>query len=68
MAVSVQALRGARDGQRSFAVVDSDALPLGSVEAFLRHLAALGYSPNTVKAYAHDLADVFTWLRLTHRD
>ncbi len=50
MAVSVQALRGVHDGQRSFTVVDSDALPIGSVETFLRHLAALGYSPNTVKA------------------
>lgn len=36
IAVSVQALRGAHDGQRSFTVVDSDALPIGSVEAFLR--------------------------------
>lgn len=68
MAVSVQALRGLHDGQRSFTVVDSDALPIGSVETFLRHLAALGYSPNTVKAYAHDLADLFTWLRFRRRD
>lgn len=58
IAVSVQALRGVHDGQRSFTVVDSDALPIGSVEAFLRHLTALGYSPNTVRAYAHDLADL----------
>lgn len=68
MAVSVQALRGVHDGQRSFTVVDSDALPIGSVETFLRHLGALGYSPNTVKAYAHDLADLFTWLRFRQRE
>lgn len=68
MTVSVQALRGVHDGQRSFTVVDSDALPIGSAETFLRHLAALGYSPNTVKAYAHDLADLFTWLGFRRRD
>lgn len=68
MAVSVQALRGVHDGQRSFTVVGVDALPISSVETFLRHLAALGYSPNTVKAYAHDLADLFTWLRFRRRD
>ncbi len=67
MSVSVQALRSAHDGQRSLTVIDSDALPIPPVEAFLRHLVALGYSPNTVKAYAH-LADLFTWLRLTQRD
>jgi len=66
--VSVQALRGVHDGQRSFTVVDVDALPISSVETFLRHLTALGYSPNTVKAYAHDLADLFTWLRFRRRD
>ena len=68
MAVSVQALRGVHDGQRSFTVVDSDALPISSVETFLRHLEALGYSPNTVKAYAHDLADLFNWVRFRRRD
>ena len=66
--VSVQALRGVHDGQRSFTVVDFDALPISSVETFLRHLGALGYSPNTVKAYAHDLADLFAWLRYRQRD
>ena len=46
------------DGQRSFTVMGSDALPVGSVERFIDHPVALGYSPNTVKAYAHDLADL----------
>ncbi len=67
MPVSVQALRGVHDGQRSFTVVDSDALPIRAVEAFLRHLVALGYSTNTVKAYAHDLADLFTWVEVMRR-
>ena len=68
MAVSVQPLQGVHDGRRSFTVVDSDALPIECVESFLRHLAALSYSPNTVKAYAHDLADLFTWVRFRRRD
>lgn len=68
MSVSIQALTGPNDGQRSYTVIDSDALPITSAKAFLRHLGALGYSPNTVKAYAHDLADLFTWVRLTRQD
>ncbi|WP_235508220.1 tyrosine-type recombinase/integrase [Agromyces sp. Soil535] len=31
-------------------------------ESFLAHLDHLNYSPNTVKAYAHDLQDLFAWL------
>ena len=68
MAASVQALQGVHDRRRSFTVVDADALPISSVETFLRHLVALGYSPNTVKAYAYDLADLFTRLRFRRRD
>lgn len=68
MTVAVQALRGVHDGQRSYTVVGSDALPIDPVEGFLRHLVALGYSPNTVKAYAHDLADLFTWVRYGRHD
>lgn len=56
--VAVQALRGAHDGLQSFTVVGPDALPIGAVEEFLRYSVGLGYSPNTVKAYAHDLADL----------
>lgn len=66
--VAVQALRGVHDGLRSFTVLGPDALPLTAVEDFLRYSVALGYSPNTVKAYAHDLADLFTWVEVTDRD
>jgi site-specific recombinase XerD len=33
-----------------------------SVEVFLSHLTAVGRSPNTVAAYAHDLRDFVEWL------
>ncbi len=59
---TVQPLTGPHDGGRSFTVVDAHGLPVQEAEAFLRHLASLSYSPNTVKAYAHDLADFFTWV------
>ncbi len=57
----VQPLLGAHDGVRSYTVIDAGGLPIEPAEVFLRHLTVLGYSPNTVKAYAHDLADFFTW-------
>src|ERR1700758_5135500 len=34
------------------------------IERFLAHLTAVERSPNTVKAYAHDLRDFFEYLRL----
>lgn len=57
----VQPMVGVHDGVRSFTVVDAHGMPVEAAEAFLRHLASLSYSPNTLKAYAHDLADFFTW-------
>lgn len=38
------------------------------VERFLAHLTAIERSPNTVKAYAHDLRDFFAYLRLRDLD
>ena len=35
---------------------------LEPVESFLAHLSAVELSPNTVRAYAHDLKDFFTFL------
>ncbi len=59
--VTVQPLTSVTFGHRSFTVVDGLGLPVQPAEAFLQHLESLNYSPNTVKAYAHDLADFFTW-------
>jgi site-specific recombinase XerD len=43
----------------SWTVVGSDAGAIEPVEAFLAHLHAVERSPNTVRAYAHDLRDWF---------
>jgi integrase/recombinase XerD len=58
----VQPLTSGASGLRSFTVVDTEGLPVRPAEAFLRHLESLNYSPNTVRAYAHDLADFFRWV------
>ena len=47
---------------RSWTLVDRDAAVVEPVEAFLAHLHAVERSPNTVKAYAHDLRDWFEFL------
>lgn len=46
----------------SWTVLGPDWLPIGPVEEFLAHLADQRRSPNTVKAYAHDLKDFFEYL------
>jgi integrase/recombinase XerD len=46
----------------SWTLVDRDAAVVEPVEAFLSHLHAVERSPNTVKAYAHDLRDWFEFL------
>ncbi|WP_433208672.1 site-specific integrase [Nocardia sp. CA-107356] len=43
----------------SWTVVDGDAVVVEPVESFLAHLHAVERSPNTVRAYAHDLRDWF---------
>jgi site-specific recombinase XerD len=48
--------------RRSWTVVSADAAALEPVEGFLAHLHAVERSPNTVKAYAHDLRDWFEFL------
>ena len=47
---------------QSWTVLDRDWSVLEPVEAFLAHLQAVECSPNTVKAYAHDLRDWFEFL------
>ena len=50
-------------GLESWTVLGQDQVPLEPVERFLSYLASVERSPNTVKAYAHDLKDWFTFLR-----
>lgn len=46
----------------SWTLLGDDLRPVGPVESFLAYLAAIERSPNTVKAYAHDLKDWWVYL------
>src|SRR6476659_1439132 len=46
----------------SWTVLGEGQVPVAPVERFLAFLAAIERSPNTIKAYAHDLKDWFTFL------
>lgn len=45
-----------------------DGVVVEPVERFLAHLCAIERSPNTVKAYAHDLRDFFSYLAVRDLD
>ena len=49
-------------GFESWTVLGEDLIPVESVERFLSYLASIEKSPNTIKAYAHDLKDWLTYL------
>jgi integrase/recombinase XerD len=49
-------------GAESWTVVGLDRVPVGPVESYLAWLANVGRSPNTVRAYAHDLKLFWTFL------
>lgn len=49
----------------SWTVLGEDGVPVEPVERFLAYLTDIERSPNTVKAYAHDLKDY--WVFLAHR-
>ena len=49
-------------GTRSWTVLGDDDVPVGPVDRFLAYLTDVGRSPNTVKAYAHDLKDFWGFL------
>ena len=51
-------------GTRSWTVLGDDDVPVVPVDRFLAYLTDIGRSPNTVKAYAHDLKDLLGLPRL----
>jgi integrase/recombinase XerD len=55
-------------GFESWTVLGDDQLPVEPVERFLAYLASIEKSPNTIRAYAHDLKDWFTYLDGHGRD
>jgi integrase/recombinase XerD len=58
----VQAVVLPGPGTRSWTVLGDDDVPVGPVERFLAYLTDIERSPNTVKAYAHDLKDFWEFL------
>ena len=52
----------------SWTVLGDDDVPVEPVERYLAYLSAVGRSPNTVKAYAHDLKDYWVFLRVRGLD
>ena len=49
-------------GIRSWTVFGDDDVPVVPVDRFLAYLTDIGRSPNTVKAYAHDLRDYWEFI------
>jgi integrase/recombinase XerD len=49
-------------GTRSWTVLGDDDVPVAPVDRFLAYLSDIGRSPNTVKAYAHDMKDLWQFL------
>jgi integrase/recombinase XerD len=49
-------------GTRSWTVLGDDDVPVVPVDRFLAYLTDIGRSPNTVKAYSHDLKDYWCFL------
>ena len=49
-------------GAESWTLLGDDQVPVEPAERFLGYLTSIEKSPNTVKAYAHDLKDWFTYL------
>ena len=55
-------------GTRSWTVLGDDDVPVVPVDRFLAYLTDIGRSPNTVKAYAHDLKDYWSFIGLRGLD
>ena len=46
----------------SWTVLGDDDVPVQPIERYLAYLTSIERSPNTIKAYAHDLKDYFIFL------
>jgi integrase/recombinase XerD len=60
--VLVQRVVSPATRQDSWTVLGDDDVPVGPIERYLSYLTDIERSPNTVKAYAHDLKDYFSFL------
>jgi len=60
--VHVIKVEGAGPGEPAVRLVDDHGQPVAEVDGFLRLLTVREYSPNTVRAYAHDLQKLFAFL------
>jgi integrase/recombinase XerD len=49
-------------GTRSWTVLGDDDVPVAPIDRFLAYLTDIGRSPNTVKAYAHDLKNYWEFI------
>lgn len=58
----VQRVLSPVDGVASWTVLGHDGAPVAPIERYLAYLTQIERSPNTVKAYAHDLKDWFIFL------
>src|SRR5260370_20089066 len=66
MGVQRVAMPGSR--VESWTVLGDDGVPVGPAERWLAYLTSIERSPNTVKAYAHDLRDFLVFLACRGRD
>lgn len=62
----VQRVAPSGSSVESWTVLGDDDVPVAPIERYLSYLSDIERSPNTVKAYAHDLKDFFVFLG--HRD
>ncbi len=58
----VQRVRAPGSLVESWTLLGTDHLPVAPAERWLAYLSAAERSPNTIKSYAHDLKDWFTFL------
>jgi integrase/recombinase XerD len=66
--VFVQRVAGSGSQRESWTVLDGQGQPVEPVERYLSYLSGIERSPNTVRAYAHDLKDWFAFLGDRGRD